>query len=189
MQHLGVPYFYESHAIVSLAAEKMTKKISLCAFCSRMKRGILYSCARREGYNVLALGQHLDDLAESFMMSIFNNGALRTMKANYVNDKGDLRIIRPLVYVRERMTKSFAEDAKLPIINENCPACFAAPTERHRMKLLLASQEQVVPDVFSSVLKAIIPIMKGNSEVELGKRLRDEEDKEEDCEECVFNPV
>ena len=29
-----------------------------------MKRGRLYACARREGYNVLAMGQHLDDLAE-----------------------------------------------------------------------------------------------------------------------------
>lgn len=37
---------------------------SICSFCSRMKRGRLYACARREGYNVLALGQHLDDLAE-----------------------------------------------------------------------------------------------------------------------------
>ena len=187
MEELGVPYFYESHAIISLAAVKMTKKVSLCAFCSRMKRGILYSCARREGYNVLALGQHLDDLAESFFMSIFNNGLLRTMKANYVNDKGDLRIIRPLVYVRERLTKNFAEDAKLPVITENCPACFAAPTERHRTKLLLASQEQALPDVFSSILKAMKPIMRGEGLGE--KRLRDEEDKEDDCEDCVFNPV
>ena len=30
---------------------------------------------------MLALGQHLDDLAESFVMSAFNNGRLRTMKA------------------------------------------------------------------------------------------------------------
>ena len=37
---------------------------SICSFCSRMKRGRLYACARREGYNVLAMGQHLDDLAE-----------------------------------------------------------------------------------------------------------------------------
>lgn len=39
---------------------------SICSFCSRMKRGRLYSCARREGYNVLAFGQHLDDLAERY---------------------------------------------------------------------------------------------------------------------------
>ena len=56
---------------------------SICSFCSRMKRGRLYACARREGYNVLAMGQHLDDLAESFLMSAFHNGFIRTMKANY----------------------------------------------------------------------------------------------------------
>jgi tRNA 2-thiocytidine biosynthesis protein TtcA len=46
-----------------------------------MKRGRLYACCRREGYNVLALGQHLDDLAESFLMGAFLNGELRAMKA------------------------------------------------------------------------------------------------------------
>jgi tRNA(Ile)-lysidine synthase TilS/MesJ len=29
-----------------------------------MKRGRMYAAARREGYNVLALGQHLDDLVK-----------------------------------------------------------------------------------------------------------------------------
>ncbi|CAG9313841.1 unnamed protein product [Blepharisma stoltei] len=192
---LQVPYFYESQPIIELAAQKMTKKISLCAFCSRLKRGILYSCARREGYNVLALGQHLDDLAESFVMSAFHNGLLRTMKASYVNDKGDLRVIRPLVYVREKLTKEFAEFAKLPIITENCPGCFAAPTERHRTKLLLASQEQIIPDLYSSLLNTMKPIMRGNLDDLLGKRPREEDEEnekeecEEECEQCVFNPV
>jgi tRNA(Ile)-lysidine synthase TilS/MesJ len=48
-----------------------------------MKRGRIYAAARREGYSVLAMGQHLDDLAESFLMNFFHNGGLRTMKANY----------------------------------------------------------------------------------------------------------
>ena len=51
-----------------------------------MKRGLLYNALRREGYNVLALGQHLDDFAESFIMSAFHNGNLRTMKAHYMNE-------------------------------------------------------------------------------------------------------
>ena len=38
--------------------------------------------------------QHLDDLAESFLMSVFHNGRLRTMKANYTVKEGDLRVIR-----------------------------------------------------------------------------------------------
>ncbi|RYG39905.1 tRNA 2-thiocytidine biosynthesis protein TtcA, partial [archaeon] len=124
---LGVPYFYESQPIIDLAAEHMGRE-SICAWCSRMKRGILYTTARREGYNVLVLGQHLDDFAESFVMSAFRNGLLRTMKAHYLNDAGDIRIIRPLVYVRERQTREFAAAMALPIINENCPACYTGPT-------------------------------------------------------------
>ena len=83
--------------------------------------GILYTVARREGYNVLALAQHLDDACESFVMSAFHNGRLRTMKAHYINGNEDVRIIRPFIYARERMTRAFAEEAKLPIIYENCP--------------------------------------------------------------------
>ena len=35
---------------------------------------------REHGYTCLALGQHLDDVVESFVMSAWHNGALRTMK-------------------------------------------------------------------------------------------------------------
>ena len=52
---------------------------------------LTYHYFRREGYNVLAMGQHLDDLAESFLMSVFHNGRIRTMKANYTVKEGDLR--------------------------------------------------------------------------------------------------
>ena len=113
-------------------------KNSICSFCSRMKRGMIYSCARKNGYNVIAMGQHLDDLAESFVMSSFHNGHLRTMKANYTIDKGDLRVIRPLVTCREALFKDFAERTQLPVITDNCPACFSAPKERHRIKLMIA---------------------------------------------------
>lgn len=100
---------------------------SICSFCSRMKRGRLYAAARSNDYNVLALGQHLDDLAESFLMSTFHNGRLRSMKAHYAIKERDLRVIRPFVYVREKMLRQFAEAKKLPVIAENCPACFEAP--------------------------------------------------------------
>ena len=85
MASLGIPYFLESDALVDRARVSMQKN-SICSFCSRMKRGMIYSYARREGYNVIAMGQHLDDLAESFVMSSFHNGQLRTMKANYTID-------------------------------------------------------------------------------------------------------
>lgn len=126
MKKLGVKYFFESSPILERAKTALQND-SICSFCARMKRGIIYSCARREGYNVIAMGQHLDDLAESFLMSSFHNGMLRTMKANYVIDQGDLRVIRPLVYCREKLFKEFVLNTNLPVIQENCPACFSAP--------------------------------------------------------------
>ncbi|CAH1267774.1 Hypp3789 [Branchiostoma lanceolatum] len=161
LSKLGVPYFYEEQGIMAQAAS-MAVCTSICSYCSRMKRGRIYACARREGYNVLAMGQHLDDLAESFMMSAFHNGLLRTMKANYTVREEDLRVIRPFVYVREKDLRNFAEKVKLPIIAENCPACFEAPKERHRTKQLLASQELLFPKLFQSLLRSMKPLMARN---------------------------
>ena len=159
MESLGIKYHYLSQPIVEIAKTAMTGKQSICAFCSRMKRGMLYRCMRENGYNVLALGQHLDDLVESFLMSCFRNGAMRTMKANYFVKERDLRVIRPLIYVREKMTADFASEAQLPIIRDNCPACFAAPKERHRIKVLLSHEEFQNPHLFASMLQSMKPII------------------------------
>jgi tRNA(Ile)-lysidine synthase TilS/MesJ len=58
MAALGIPYFYEEQCIIDTAAG-IENLASLCSFCARMKRGRLYATARREGFNVLAFGQHL----------------------------------------------------------------------------------------------------------------------------------
>ncbi len=64
LAELGVPYFYEEQCIIDSAAS--VDPASICSFCSRMKRGRIYATARANGYNVLALGQHLDDFTERF---------------------------------------------------------------------------------------------------------------------------
>ena len=155
---LGLPWFYESQPIAAEAKTRM-RGDSFCAYCARVKRGILYSVCRREGYNVLALAQHLDDLAESLLMSLFHGGQCRTMKAHYLNDAGDIRIVRPLVFCREAQTADFAARANLPVVPDSCPACFSAPTERARMKQLLAREERENPHLFASLLHAMRPVM------------------------------
>ena len=159
LKSLGVEYHYRREPIMEIAKEHMGKP-SYCAFCSRIKRGIMYNTARKHDFNVIALAQHLDDLAESFMMSAFHGGQLRTMKANYINDDGDLRIIRPLVYARERQTREFSISAELPVIPDSCPACFSMPTQRQHFKELLAVEEQSNKTLFKSLLTTMKPLMK-----------------------------
>ncbi len=155
---LGVPHYYVSKPILEDAKSRM-RGDSFCAYCARMKRGIMYATCREHGFNVLALAPHLDDLAESLLMSLFHGGQLRTMKAHYLNDAGDIRIIRPLVYIRERQTADFATAADLPIVPDSCPACFSAPTERERMKQFLAREERQNTHLFASMMNAMRPLM------------------------------
>lgn len=157
-ESLGVAWHYRQQAIMEEAKTRLDGD-SFCAYCARMKRGIMYSTCREQGYNVLALAQHLDDLAESFLMSAFHQGKLGTMKAHYLIDAGDLRVIRPLAYARETQTAAFAAAADLPVVPDSCPACFSAPTQRVHMKTLLAREERQHPNLFANLLSAMRPLM------------------------------
>lgn len=158
LESLNIEYHFVKEPILEMAESHMSGD-SYCSFCARIKRGVMYSTARKHGYNVLALGQHLDDLAESFLMSAFHGGTLKTMKAHYINNDEDVRIIRPMIYVREKIIAKFAKEQRLPVIIENCPACFSKPTQREHMKQLLAQEEQTTPSLFGSLLSAMKPLM------------------------------
>ena len=70
----------------------------------------LYGCARKNNCNKLVLAQHLDDCAESFLMSTMHNGFIRTMKAAYEINAGGISVIRPLVYCRESLMTEFVSE-------------------------------------------------------------------------------
>lgn len=182
MEALGVEYHMLSKPIIEMAKTHIDpKRPSICAFCSRMKRGLLYTCMREKDFNVLVLGQHLDDFAESFLMSAIHNGLLRTMKANYWITQEDVRVCRPLIYVREAVMAEFAKENELPVISDNCPACFSAPQERYKMKTLLSSLEFDYPQLFSTLLRTMRPLFsvstanKGDKATE-GLAVLDEDD-------------
>ncbi len=60
---------------------------------------------------------------------------------------------------REKELRNFALEAHLPVIPENCPACFEAPKERHRIKQLLAQQELLYPCIYLNIKTSLLPLM------------------------------
>ena len=128
-----------------------------------MRRGKLYGVAREQGFNVIALGHHLDDAAETFLMNSFFGGKLRSMRAAYTIDDGDLRVIRPLIYCRENDLANNAEASGLPLIEDNCPSCDNKPSQRNAMKELLAGLEQEHSQIFSSLKTAMKPLLEADS--------------------------
>jgi len=125
-------------------------------FGKQIEKGLLISCARREDYNVIAMGENLDDFAESFIVSTFHSGVIKTLKAHFSNTKGDIRIVRPLAFVRERAIHEFCSEAELTqesLKEDNCSE------DKQRAKVLLAAQERVVPNLFSNLMKSMKPLM------------------------------
>lgn len=92
-------------------------------------------------------------------MSVMHNGFLRTMKAHYRINAGDMSVIRPMAYCRESLMTEFAKATNLPVINENCPACFEEPKERARIKKLLSREETLYPNLYDNIRRSLIPLM------------------------------
>jgi tRNA(Ile)-lysidine synthase TilS/MesJ len=94
-----------------------------------------------------------------------HNGKIQTMKAHYINDAKDLRIIRPLAYVRERQLTDFAKNLDLPVIADSCPACYKIPTEREHFKQWLLTEEKRNKNLYKNLLNAMKPILDETKEV------------------------
>lgn len=80
---------------------KSGEKMS-CYWCSTQRRTELLKFALENGYNKIALGHHMDDILETFLMNMTEKGNLSTMIPKMTYEKWPVTIIRPLVYVSEK---------------------------------------------------------------------------------------
>ena len=110
----GVEHHRIALPIAKVLAEKQAED-SPCVLCSRLRRGHLYRLARELHCGKLALGQHLDDLAVSFLMSLCRGQGLTTM-APFVAPKspGNPAVIRPLALTDEALIIRCAAERELP---------------------------------------------------------------------------
>lgn len=153
-----IPYKVIDTQIFEFGREKIRENTTFCSFCSRMRRGYLYTYALENGFNKIAIAHHLDDAAESFFMNFTYNGALRTLAPRYKAENG-LDIIRPLILVRERQIRDCAIKNELPLMNEeeSCPAKAyggKSPRARAETKAMLANLESENPKFFVSLKSA-----------------------------------
>ena len=124
-----------------------------CSLCSKMRRGALNTEASELGYNKVALGHHLDDVAETFIMNLFNGGTLDCFMPVTYLDRMDVTVIRPMIFARESDCKRVARKENLPIIKTPCPQ--DGKTERQEVNELLTSLEKKYGDVREKILHAM----------------------------------
>jgi len=101
-----------------------------CDVCSRHRRYHLYKIASELRCSVLALGHTADDCAESLLRNILFNGRIASLPPTSQSQKGSVRLIRPLIYVTEALSREYARtQGFLPI------ACVCSEKESVRREI------------------------------------------------------
>lgn len=139
----------------SVVVDKIAPGGTMCALCSRLRRGNLYRIAREEGCSAVVLGHHRDDILETFFMNLFHGGRLATMPPKLLNEQGDLLVLRPLSYVAEADCARFAQAMNYPIIP--CDLCGSQEgLQRAQVKRLLDEWEQRAPGRRQVMFRALM---------------------------------
>ncbi|CAG9856772.1 unnamed protein product [Phyllotreta striolata] len=159
LKTLGVHYIIDDRKPdVGNEPEKFEgAKENYYTFCTPALRQRLYSSAKSSGYNVLAIGQHLDDVCESFLLSVFHTGRLRTLRAHYFIREHDLRVVRPFIYVREKVLRQYSTNENLPVLTGSSSPKLTK--ESQRIKQVLIQQEIHFPKLFSNLRCALHPLI------------------------------
>lgn len=137
---LGVPFVrYETSFDPSTDNRK-----SPCFLCSWNRRKALFTVAKEQGCNKIALGHHMDDILETLLMNMTFQGAFSTMPPRLVMRKFDMTIIRPMCLVHEADLMELAQVRGYRKQVKNCP--YESQSSRSAMKGILKQLEEMNPE-------------------------------------------
>ena len=128
----GVPFvLYETEFDASTDTRK-----SPCFLCSWNRRKALFTVAKEQGCNKIAL--------ETLLMNITFQGAFSSMPPRLVMKKFDMTIIRPMCLVHEADLVELAQIRGYRKQVKNCP--YEAQSHRSDMKEVLHQLEEMNPE-------------------------------------------
>ncbi len=149
---LNVPLHIERTQIAQIVFDERKEK-NPCSLCAKMRRGALDNKLNELGFDVLALGHNADDMVETFLLSALYEGRMSTLQPVSYLDRSAVKLIRPLLYVREKETAAFVREINAPVIINPCPA--NGFTKRETMKSLINEMCKVTPDAFERLHSAL----------------------------------
>lgn len=152
-EEYDVEYIVEKTHIKEIVFD-IRKEKNPCSLCANLRRGILYDTAKKYGCNKVALGHHMDDVMETFMMSLIYEGRIHTfLPVTYLSRK-DIYVIRPMIYTPESEIKHLVKKYGIEIVKNNCPA--NGETKRQYIKELIAGIAKENKGVRESIFGAIM---------------------------------
>jgi tRNA 2-thiocytidine biosynthesis protein TtcA len=124
-----------------------------CDLCSRYRRRAVYEIAHGLNANVIAFGHTADDFCESLFRNTMFTGKLSALPAVTWSRAHEYRLIRPLVFVTEDITRAYAEKLGIPVVPCGCSQ--RTGTVRRSLRDIFAELEQDYPHLKENILSAM----------------------------------
>jgi tRNA 2-thiocytidine biosynthesis protein TtcA len=124
-----------------------------CDLCSRYRRRAVYEVVRGLGANVIAFGHTADDFCEALLRNALFTGKLSALPAVTHSRDKEFRLIRPLVFVTEEVTRGYVEALGAPVVPCGCSQ--KTGTVRRTLRDLFASLEKDYPHLKENILAAM----------------------------------
>ncbi len=124
-----------------------------CDLCSRYRRRAVYEVVSSLGANVIAFGHTADDFCEAFLRNAMFTGRLSALPPVTQSRDKQFRLIRPLCFVTEDITRSFAESLGAPVIPCGCSQ--KTGTVRGTLRGIFGDLEQQYPNLKQNLLSAM----------------------------------
>ena len=153
---LGVRYTIVNTQIGQIVFNER-KEGNPCSLCAKMRKGALNNAAEELGCNKIALGHNKNDVIETFLMSLIFEGRISCFSPVSFLERKKLYSIRPLIYVTEYESKSYADSLGNITVKNPCPADGA--TKRQEIRELLRTLNKTYPNlnqrIFGAVTRAL----------------------------------
>ena len=124
-----------------------------CWWCSAQRRLELARYAESHGAAKIALGHHMDDILETFLMNMSGKGELSTMLPVMAYDRYPQTIIRPLAWTHEDEIRRFVRLLELESFTCTCPWDSRSPrkTARRALEELTAGRPKAKDAMFRAL--------------------------------------
>jgi tRNA 2-thiocytidine biosynthesis protein TtcA len=140
----GIDRLRELAESVDLPFEQITISVSgrlkpgrkmNCYWCSTQRRTELLRYAEANGFTRIALGHHMDDILETFLMNMTHKGEISSMLPLLRYDRYPQWVIRPLAWVTEEQTEAYAREIGFEAVR--CRCGFDTTSRRKRVRRIL----------------------------------------------------
>ena len=125
-----------------------------CYRCSRERRKLIFDAAKSVGATTVAFGHHRDDSAQTLLLNLLHKAEFAANLPKVPMHHYGVTIIRPLIYIPEKLLRSFAQESGFLRISCQCPV--GQNSKRKSAEQLLCKLEEHFPNARGNLARAAL---------------------------------